>query len=133
LLDEIGYDHLRVQDVADRAEGMRLLYVATTRARDHLVVSMHHVDGTKCHAAEIERVDVEHHLPWRIEVADPDLTAKQPTALQLSWDAETPPAPMSGTERDAWWRARRAAVGRQGGGAPAAATSRSTTWPAPPP
>ena len=43
------------EDLADRYEGMRLLYVATTRARDHLVVSLHHHEGTKCHAAEIDR------------------------------------------------------------------------------
>ena len=89
---------------------MRLLYVATTRARDHLVVSLHHVEGTKCHAAEIARVDAEHHLPWRVEVADAEPVAPPTTAIQLSWDAETPPAPMSGVERDDSWRARRAAI-----------------------
>src|SRR5207248_76320 len=37
---------------AERHEGHRLLYVAATRARDHLVVSLHHPEGAKLsHAA----------------------------------------------------------------------------------
>jgi ATP-dependent helicase/nuclease subunit A len=35
---------------ADRAEQIRLLYVAATRARDHLVVSLHRRDREKCAA-----------------------------------------------------------------------------------
>lgn len=34
----------------DDAERIRLLYVAATRARDHLVVSVHRVEGTECAA-----------------------------------------------------------------------------------
>lgn len=101
------------EELADRQEGMRLLYVATTRARDHLVVSLHHVAGTKCHAAEIERVDAEHQLPWRIETVEPDpAPAAGPAAVQLSWDAEAPSAPMNADARDAWWNERRAAIAR---------------------
>jgi ATP-dependent helicase/nuclease subunit A len=109
-----GYpDRAQREDVADKAEGMRLLYVATTRARDHLIVSMHHLEGPNCHAAEIERVDAEHHLPWRRETIEPDpVPAPNPVATQLSWDAEAPPAPMDGEARDAWWRARLAAIAR---------------------
>ncbi len=101
------------EDVADRAEGMRLLYVATTRARDHLVVSLHHVEGVRSHAAEIQRVDAETPLPWRVEAADAEPPPPPaPTARQLSWDAEAPPAPMSALERDTWWSNRRAAIAR---------------------
>ena len=38
----------------DEAERVRLLYVATTRARDHLVISLHHKTGTACHAARLD-------------------------------------------------------------------------------
>jgi len=41
------------EDELDAAERLRLLYVATTRARDHLLVSLHHKPGTKCHAARL--------------------------------------------------------------------------------
>ncbi|MGZ4735211.1 MAG: UvrD-helicase domain-containing protein [Acidimicrobiia bacterium] len=110
----VGYaDRSSREETADRHEGMRLLYVATTRARDHLVVALHHVDGTKCHAAEIERVDAEHELPWRVETAEP-APAADPVAVQLRWDAELPPAPMDGDERDAWWSERLAAIARAG-------------------
>jgi ATP-dependent helicase/nuclease subunit A len=110
-----GYpDRAAREDLADRQEGMRLLYVATTRAKDHLVVSLHHVEGTKCHAAEIERVDAEQHLPWRVE----DLSGGGPSpsttssAVQLSWDAEVPSEPMTGEQRDEWWHARQVAIAR---------------------
>ncbi len=49
-----GYDAANAMEKRhDDAERLRLLYVAMTRARDHLVVSMHHKDGSKCHAASI--------------------------------------------------------------------------------
>ncbi len=43
----------------DRAEQMRLLYVAATRARDHLIVSLHHKAAVtaKSHAARLDRAD----------------------------------------------------------------------------
>ena len=39
------------EDELDAAERLRLLYVASTRARDHLFVSLHHKARTECHAA----------------------------------------------------------------------------------
>jgi len=49
-----GYDAaITLERRHDDAERLRLLYVAMTRARDHLVVSMHHKDPSKCHAASI--------------------------------------------------------------------------------
>jgi ATP-dependent exoDNAse (exonuclease V) beta subunit len=100
------------EDLADRQEGTRLLYVATTRARDHLVVSLHHLEGTKCHAADIDRVDAATPLPWRVETVEPQpIPASDSVAEQLSWDAEAPPAPMDGPELNAWWSARQAAIG----------------------
>ncbi len=57
--------HQRLDDhekACDAAERTRLLYVAATRARDHLVVAAHHVDGRPCLAADVHRAcaDVPH-------------------------------------------------------------------------
>ncbi len=110
------------EDVADRAEGMRLLYVATTRARDHLVVSLHHHEGTKCHAADIDGVDREHTLPWRVEDVEP-LAPVTPVAVQLRWDDEPEVAGMDASRRDQWWRERLAAIRRTGSAPVVAATA----------
>lgn len=46
-----------VEDALDEAEDVRLLYVATTRARDHLVLSLYHAgrkcSGGPCHGEQI--------------------------------------------------------------------------------
>ena len=55
-LETAQFDSRRtVEDVMDEHEGIRLLYVALTRARDHLVVSLHHKPGStiRCHAQRI--------------------------------------------------------------------------------
>ena len=120
----VGYaDRAAREDLADRQEGMRLLYVGTTRARDHLVVSLHHLEGTKCHAAELERVDAEHGLPWQVKSIDQGAPSPARAAVQLSWDADAPPAPMTGDQRDAWWRDRQASIARTGAQPVIAATS----------
>jgi len=47
-LETLQFDSRRtVEDVMDTHEGIRLLYVALTRARDHLVVSTHHTDRAR--------------------------------------------------------------------------------------
>ncbi len=47
-----GFDDLAAREQQmERAQDLRLLYVAATRARDHLVVSLHHKAGSPCHAA----------------------------------------------------------------------------------
>ena len=49
-----GYDDLEVNEkVMETAEGLRLLYVGATRARDYLIVTLHHKVGTSCHAAQL--------------------------------------------------------------------------------
>lgn len=58
-----------VEDVMGEEEGIRLLYVALTRARDHLIVSVHHKpnakdNNVKCHAQRIaQAVDAMVTLP----------------------------------------------------------------------
>lgn len=58
-LETAQFDARRtVEDVMGEHEGIRLLYVALTRARDHLIVSVHHkASGTVgCHAHRIAKV-----------------------------------------------------------------------------
>ena len=52
-----GYDALLdAEKLHDAAERLRLLYVAMTRARDHLVVSLHRKEKAQCHARAIAEV-----------------------------------------------------------------------------
>jgi len=49
-----GFEQLTaVEQRLDEYEKVRLLYVAATRARDHLVVSLHHKSGTQCAASTL--------------------------------------------------------------------------------
>ncbi|HEX3462174.1 MAG TPA: 3'-5' exonuclease, partial [Acidimicrobiales bacterium] len=49
-----GYAELEAREkVMEDAEDLRLLYVAATRARDYLIVSLHHKAGSPCHAAQL--------------------------------------------------------------------------------
>jgi ATP-dependent helicase/nuclease subunit A len=49
-----GYDAAATEeDRHEEAERLRLLYVAMTRARDHLVLSLHHKTDSDCHAARV--------------------------------------------------------------------------------
>jgi ATP-dependent helicase/nuclease subunit A len=52
-------DLARREDAMDAFEQLRLLYVAATRARDHLIVSLHHKAGTTCHAARLAALEDE--------------------------------------------------------------------------
>ncbi len=72
--DTPGYAAAKVRELAmDRLEKDRLLYVAATRARDHLVVSLHHKAKTQCHAARLHQLcaDTERWVPLQFEQAEP--------------------------------------------------------------
>jgi len=81
-----------IEQAMDRHEKLRLLYVATTRARDHLVVSCHHKAGdaaTDTYAARI----------WRFFCGDddPDVPDDHRVPTWRSWtpsgEGDAPPAP----------------------------------------
>ena len=101
---EARSDH---EKAAGAAEQIRLLYVAATRARDHLVVSLHHRVGDTSHAAR---------LLAPVEAA-PDLWLRSPPFVPTPRDAapapvgEDPPA----DDGRAWaeTRARQIAAGRR--------------------
>ncbi|HVB94575.1 MAG TPA: UvrD-helicase domain-containing protein [Acidimicrobiales bacterium] len=49
-----GYEDLAAREkLMEEAEELRLLYVAATRARDYLVVALHHKIGSRCRAAQL--------------------------------------------------------------------------------
>ena len=61
-----GYAQLAtVEDTMESYEQLRLLYVAATRARDHLIVSLHHKRGTSCHAARLAGQSEAVSALWR--------------------------------------------------------------------
>jgi ATP-dependent exoDNAse (exonuclease V) beta subunit len=98
-----GYEAaLAAEGRHDKAERLRLLYVAMTRARDHLVVSLHRKNGAQCHAASVagalEAID-----PTRL---DPDA----PTAVAPRARGAAPVAEPDGYER--WVGEHTAAVTR---------------------
>jgi len=76
----------------DEEEKLRLLYVACTRARDHLIVSAHHNEGTTCFAqmlwAETQPLAPDQ---WRhIETSEPAslIPAPRPRAVSVAPDAD---------------------------------------------
>jgi ATP-dependent helicase/nuclease subunit A len=97
-----GWDRARAEAKDfDAAEALRLLYVATTRARDQLVVSLHHSPRVDSHARRIHALG-ELGGTW-VPPAAGDET------LPFTAPVEAPPARTAG-ERAAWIARWRAAV-----------------------
>jgi ATP-dependent helicase/nuclease subunit A len=101
-------DALATEDALQALEATRLLYVAATRARDHLVVSLHHKQGTACAAADlwVHAADADHLATRLSSLTPPDPSGEEP--LQL---APTPPPPDLVEQ---WERARDEAVAARG-------------------
>ena len=101
-------DALATEDALQALEATRLLYVAATRARDHLVVSLHHKQGSACAAADLwaHTADADHLATRLSPLTPPDPSGEEP--LQL---APTPP-PSDLVEQ--WERARDEAVAARG-------------------
>jgi ATP-dependent exoDNAse (exonuclease V) beta subunit len=61
-----GYEAVaEIEKALDRQESIRLLYVATTRAQDHLILSLHRPERSKSDAEELARICAEHPDLWR--------------------------------------------------------------------
>jgi ATP-dependent exoDNAse (exonuclease V) beta subunit len=102
-----GFDSAATTEEALQAlEDIRLLYVAGTRARDHLVVCLHHKERASCAAALLWPHAVEGpHLAVRLEgLVPPDATVDEPLALAPS----PPPADLVAT----WEQERQRLVAR---------------------
>jgi ATP-dependent exoDNAse (exonuclease V) beta subunit len=107
------------EDALDAAERLRLLYVASTRARDHLLVSLHHkrTDRLDCLAALL----CEHGADAPAAVLDLDLGSSAPGPPARFSDG-TPALEQPG-DRDEWIAARAALLARAGRPATVAATT----------
>ena len=87
----------------ERHEQLRLLYVATTRARDHLIVSLHRTKSDRSQAAEVARVIAEVPDLWR--------RLDAPFALQSVTATSTPaPEPHAAGRRREWDAERSARI-----------------------
>ncbi|HMG26739.1 MAG TPA: UvrD-helicase domain-containing protein [Acidimicrobiia bacterium] len=101
----------------DAAERLRLLYVAATRARDHLLVSLHHkrTDRLDTHAALL----CEHgsDAPATVLLLDGATSTAAPSASNVNTPSEEP------GDRDAWIATRAELLARAGRPATIAATT----------
>jgi ATP-dependent exoDNAse (exonuclease V) beta subunit len=78
------------EKVMDELEKVRLLYVAATRARDHLVVSLHHPTGIDCHAKRLHELSLQRpnlsqplNIDWQLPLATaPALSAPFEDSLE---------------------------------------------------
>jgi ATP-dependent helicase/nuclease subunit A len=112
------------EDELDAAERLRLLYVASTRARDHLLVSLHHKQNTDCHAALL----CEHAVDAPADSLDLDGAAPPGPSAAVA-TADNGGAHESPADREAWIAARTALLTRAGRPASVAATTLAEdTW-----
>jgi len=104
-VETAGYDDQKRLDAAlDDDERLRLLYVATTRARDHLLVSLHHKQSDqRCHAARL----------WAHLGGAPSVATVAPPPAALASQTHAPrafPTPDVNPADRTGWIAERAAV-----------------------
>lgn len=85
----------------ERHEQLRLLYVAATRARDHLIVSVYRKANDRSQAGEVARVAAERPELWR--------RLDQPFALVAQTAAARPAANPAAPGRRREWDAERSA------------------------
>jgi ATP-dependent exoDNAse (exonuclease V) beta subunit len=80
-----GYDVAKTRhDQLEAYEKIRLLYVAATRARDHLIVSLYHREGKECHAKTLlERLQEARHL---YRIAEPSEVLVEPPPAPATFD-----------------------------------------------
>jgi ATP-dependent helicase/nuclease subunit A len=90
----------------DEHEKLRLLYVACTRARDHLVIACHHNAGDRSYANRVWDLSATEPGTWR-RLADDEAGAGEP--------GPQPPAaaPPPADDRDEWVDRREALLGPQ--------------------
>jgi ATP-dependent exoDNAse (exonuclease V) beta subunit len=97
----------------EAAERLRLLYVAMTRARDHLVISLYHRTGSRCHAARLSA-----------ELAGTPLETLEPRpVVAVTTTVRDRPASADPDARDHWIERRQALLGAAGAPESVAATT----------
>ncbi len=87
-VESVGFDRRReLEAQMDAHEALRLLYVATTRACDHLFVSAHHIESIDSHGATFDRAATE----------APDLVVRADRPARVA--VEPPPIDSAACER----------------------------------
>ena len=81
----------------ERDEKVRLLYVAATRARDHLVVSLYHKQGQESHAARLHELALDSPDVWQATVPQWQTPMKLPVPVPFDDSPE---------RREAWLEQR---------------------------
>lgn len=93
----------------DALERVRLLYVAMTRARDHLVLALHHkADGRASHAQVLDEICRENPLLWRRLTELDEVLAVEQSSAAPEADIELAVAWNEGASR--WQEERHAAL-----------------------
>ena len=123
------HDRSQREDELDAAERLRLLYVAATRSRDHLLVSLHHkrTERIDCHAALL----CEHADGAPAAVLDLDAHGAEPARSPSAPGPADGEASEESGERDRWIAARAALITRAGRPATVAATTLAKEPPVP--
>lgn len=122
-------DFKPIDEQMDHLERLRLLYVAATRARDHLVVSCHRLPPPKSKAASGTPIDPARmssaeliHQAARVSDVVHRTSVPRPTAGAAT--RSTPPTTVQPLlDRDQWTRQRTAALARGSASATVAATT----------
>ncbi len=108
-LAQAGFDvHRAIDEQMDTFERTRLLYVACTRARDHLLVSLHRTDGGPATGARVlaECVTAADDIAALVPVQQEIDTAPAPAPIPIA----AGPAPTLRLQDLGVWRAGRRAV-----------------------
>jgi ATP-dependent exoDNAse (exonuclease V) beta subunit len=110
-----GFALLEADDaLKDQCERVRLLYVAATRARDHLVLDLHRKTGEESPAALVEAVCAEHPALWR-NLGEGALPVRPEQPGASGGGLTRPPgapAEPAGEDREGWLRRRAELLGR---------------------
>ena len=128
IFQTAGYEEKVEQEkVLDDHEHVRLLYVATTRARDHLVLSMHRPDKRNAglDSTQIAALLEDHDDLWKQVELQPEHQAR--AMIQETQDAAQSQQPFDRAEhtlkaRDEWQSKRQEVITTQGKPASVAAT-----------
>jgi ATP-dependent helicase/nuclease subunit A len=117
-----GFDLLEERDHAmEEHERLRLLYVAATRARDHLLVCLHHRAGSRCDAAVVAAACEE--MPGRWRRLPPATPSRPPDDRKSLEERPAGVAAANDPDRTAWLARRRALLDRAAFPRTVAATS----------
>jgi len=107
----------------DRAERLRLLYVATTRARDHLVVSLHRTEDVDPYDKPESGATPARQLASAIFSLGTDVPAADLlTTTSRALPVPISPEPRIRQDRDSWTASRQAAIHAASGHQTLAAT-----------